>query len=76
MSTAWETILAKIERNPTGRGRPYRLDKLVRDVLELPKIPRRVTINLRLRVDEVLSLAGVESNVLDTSTRQIRLRKK
>jgi hypothetical protein len=73
MTADLEIYLTKVEGNPTGRGRPYSLKKLVRDVLSLPKIPKRVTVNMRLRAYYALAAVGIDGNILDTNTHAIRL---
>lgn len=60
--------------NPLGRGRPYMITRLVQISEQRKEPPKRLTIDMRLRLDDRLTAAGISSdNVLAENARTTRL---
>jgi hypothetical protein len=60
--------------NREGRGHPYSIPRLVKIAERRRFVPRRITIDMRLRLDERLGAAGIRNDkVLDENGRFTRL---
>jgi hypothetical protein len=62
------------DQNPNGRGRPYSISRLVTTLGIRPRPPRRITIDMRLELSDLLDSHGLAyDKILDEKSRNSRV---
>lgn len=57
-----EKTIQMIRTNSSGKGRPRKITKLICIFLERPREPKRITIEMRVRLDDILKAKGIKND--------------